>query len=317
MTNTSSDSNPAIELSIVIPCYNSEKSIDELVSRIVKTVNSMDLVFEIICINDNSKDATLSTLKKMTVSNLVLIDLMNNVGQFRALIAGMEHAKGNYLLTIDDDLQHAPEDIPLLYHKLKENPNLDVIIGATKQAQKSASRKVLSSLSDTFNGIALDKKKGIVMSSFRCMNKALVNAILNHQTIFPMMGPMVLKSTNRIENLEVEHYPRAYGKSNYGLIKLLQVSLNHVFNFSSLPLKMVSLLGVFLFCIGLCGLVCCYIQVALTNGSIFSSPVLFALLLWCTGLILLSIGIIGEYLYRILQEVNKTPRYAIREIVRR
>jgi glycosyltransferase involved in cell wall biosynthesis len=240
---------------------------------------------------------------------------MNNVGQFRALIAGMEHANGNYILTIDDDLQHAPEDIPLLYHKLKENPNLDVVIGATKQAQKSTSRKVLSSLADSFNGIGLEKKKGIVMSSFRCMNKALVNAILNHQTIFPVMGPMILKCTNRIENVEVSHFPRAYGKSNYNFIKLFRVSLNHVFNFSSLPLKLISLLGIFLFTIGSIGLICCFLQVALTSRTIFSNPVLFALLLWCTGLILLSIGIIGEYLYRILQEVNKTPRYAIREVI--
>ena len=304
------------ELSIVIPCYNSEKSLLELNNKLVTTLSSMNISYEIIYINDCSRDDTISILKKITSDNshVKVIDLMFNIGQFRTLYCALELANGEYILTMDDDLQHPPEEIPKLYNHIKKNNNLDAVFGAYKIKEHSYFRNLGTSLIKYINEKIYTKPKNLTMSSFRIMTKKLVKTILNHKTISPVLGAIILKSTKRIENVEVEHHQRQYGKSNYNFLKLIKTTLDNVLNFSSLPLQIISLIGIGVSFISFLFSIFYLLLYFFTGGGVPGWTSIMVLMNFYAGLILISLGLIGEYLIRILMEVNGSPKYTIREI---
>lgn len=311
------DINP--EISVVVPCYNSEKSLVELTQRIKQTINKLNIPFEIIYVNDCSRDRTLSVLEELTTQyeEVTAIDLMFNVGQYKALMCGLEQSKGNYVITMDDDLQHPPEEIVRLYYFLKSKPELDAVFGKPEIKQHSTFRNLGSYVIRKINDKVFEKPKHLYMSAFRCLRRKLVETIIDHKTVFPVMGPLILKATKRIENIDVKHNARKYGKSNYNLYKLVKTTFDNIINFSSFPLKYISILGILTS--GISFLIVLYYYIRYLLGYIqlpgWTSTIL--LINIYGGLILLSIGIIGEYLIRILQEVNNYPRFKIRQVYKK
>jgi len=305
-----------IEISVVIPCYNSEKSLIELNDRLHKSLLLLEKKYEIIYINDQSKDKTLFELEQIskTSENVKVIDLMFNVGQFRALYCGFEMAKGKYIITIDDDLQHPPEEINKLYFAIKENEEIDAIFGKYKEKNHSIFRNIGSRIIKIVNEKIYNKPKNLTMSSFRIMKKELIETILSHRTISPVLGAIILKSTNKIINVEVSHDKRKYGNSNYTTMKLLKTTLDNVLNFSSLPLQAVSAIGLFVSILSFCFSMFYLIRYFYADTGVPGWTSLMVLLNFYAGLILVSLGFIGEYLIRILMEINGTPKYKIRKI---
>lgn len=306
-------------ISVVVPCYNSGKSVIELVDRILALQYLNNFEVEIILVNDCSLDDTLDKLKVLSEKHVEIsvIDLMFNVGQFRALMCGLENSKGDLIITMDDDLQHPPEEIPKLIKALREDEDIDAIFAQPYKKQHSLFRNFGSLIVRIINGFIFKKPKHLTMSSFRILNRAVVNTITAHNTMFPIMGPIILKSTSRIKNIKVQHYPRKLGKSNYNLFSLIKMAFDHIINFSSLPLKMISVIGISSFIISL--VLSLYFLIKYLIGGIgvagWTSNVLFINIYG--GLILFSVGIIGEYLIRILFEVNRFPRYYIRKIYKK
>ena len=305
-----------IELSIVIPCYNSEKSIFELNKRLNESLNILGVTYEIIYINDCSKDSTLIKLKDLTINNknIKVIDLMFNVGQFRALYCGLSNIEGKFVVTMDDDLQHRPEDIEKLYYKIKDNDDIDAIFGKIKEKKHSFSRNIGSFIIKRINENIFNKPKNIYMSAFRILRNELVETIVSHKTLFPIFGPLILKSTNRIINIDIEHNSRKYGKSNYSFFMLIKTTLDNIINFSSLPLKYISILGIFVSFISFLLAFVYTIRYFIFDSSVSGWTTLVVLINIYGGLILLSIGIVGEYMVRILTEVQGYPQYRIRKI---
>ena len=308
-----------IEISVIIPCYNSEKFLKELNNRLLTVLKSINVTYEIIYVNDCSKDDTLNVLKEIVSLNekIVAINLMFNVGQFRALMCGLENSRGKYIITMDDDLQHPPEEIVKMYFYSKSNNHIDAVFGKPMVKQHAWFRKVGSYFIRKVNEYIFNKPRHLVMSSFRCFTRDLVDTIISHKTMFPVMGPIILKSTNRIENIEVRHDQRKYGKSNYNFLKLIKTTMDNVINFSSLPLKCISIIGVTASIISI--IIMFYFLVKYFLGYIklpgWTSIIL--MVNFYSGLLLISTGIIGEYLIRILQEVNGYPKYRIRNIYRK
>lgn len=303
-----------MDISIVIPCYNSEKSLPELIERINKIL-SIDYSFEIICVNDCSKDKTMETLTVLSeqYTQLKVIDLVYNVGQFRSLMCGLEYASGDIVITIDDDLQHRPEDILLLVNHLKNNENLDVVIGAYKEKKHSFYRNFGTFIIRIINEKIFNKPKNLKTSSFRAINAIVVKAIIAHTTKFPVVGPIILSVTNKIENIEIEHCERKYGRSGYRFSRLLSLTFDNILNFSSLPLKYISIFGVFIALISLFISLFFVLKYLFVGISVPGWTSLIIFINFYSGLILLSIGVIGEYLIRILKESNGSPRYSIRK----
>jgi glycosyltransferase involved in cell wall biosynthesis len=305
-----------IELSIIIPCYNSSKALKELAFRLNEVLTKLNITTEVFFINDCSTDNTVTEAKEIIkkYNNFILIDLMFHVGQFRSLYCGLEHAKGNYIVTMDDDLQHRPEDIEKLYNTIKNNKKLDAIFASYFEKKHSVFRNLGTSLIKFINEKIYNKPKNLKMSAFRIMRRNLLETIINHKTISPVLGAIILKSTNKIINIEVEHDERKYGKSNYNLIKLIKTTFDNVLNFSSLPLQVISIIGFVISMISFTVSIVIIIKYILSGIGVPGWTSMMVLLNFYAGLILLSLGLIGEYLIRILMEVNGTPKYKIRKI---
>ena len=308
-----------VELSIVIPCYNSSKSIEELAEKLNLVLIDMGVAYEVIFINDCSKDNSFTVIKKVVnkYSNMLLIDLMFNVGQFRALYCGLEASSGKFVVTLDDDLQHNPSDITKLYQTIKEDDDLDAVFGKPAVKEHGIVRNIGSLFIKKVNEQIFRKPKNLTMSAFRILRKELVETILAHNTMYPVFGPMVLKSTNRIINVDIEHSPRKYGKSNYSTLLLLKTTFDNIINFSSAPLQFISLFGIMASFTGLILAFIYALRYFMFDSIVSGWTTLVVLLNIYGGLILLSIGVIGEYLNRILVEVQGSPKYVIREIYKK
>lgn len=307
-----------VEISVIVPCYNCEKSIEELNDRLINTINDLAVTYEIIYINDCSKDDSLNVLKQIAKNNtgVMVIDLMFNVGQFRALMCGFEHSCGEYVITMDDDLQHPPEEIGKLYHHLKCNPEIDVVIGKYIKKEHSFIRNLGSNFFSKISEKIMNKPKDINLSAFRCLNRKLVNTLIAHKTIFPVMGPLIIKSTDKIANVSVSHDTRKYGQSNYSFIKLVRTTLDHILNVSSLPLRVTSLFGVSAAFLSFIVAFFYFLKYLIYSISVPGWTSIILMINFYSGLLLLAVGVIGEYLIRILFEVKGYPRYRKRNIYR-
>jgi polyisoprenyl-phosphate glycosyltransferase len=313
-----SGSNNLIELSVVIPCYNTGKALHELNERLKRTLEGLVTTYEIVYVNDSSKDNTSNLLKEIAGQDkhITAIDLMFNVGQFRALICGLEHSNGKYLITMDDDLQHPPEEIPKLYNEHKNHPEYDAVIGTYKQKRHSAFRNIGSNCMRIILGSVFNKPKDFQTTSFRCLTRVLVDTVVEHKTMFPSIGMLIFRSTSRVTGVEVEHHPRKHGSSNYSVFKLIKTFFSNTFSYTTVPLKFISALGIIISMVGFILAAYYLLKYFIYPTTIPGWTTLIILLNIYSGFMLLAIGIIGEYLIKTLQEVNKYPRYCIRAVYR-
>jgi len=311
--------NEAIELSIVIPCFNSSKALPDLNERLNKVLFNLQVKYEIIYVNDASLDDTKEIMKKLALNNdsIVAIDLMANVGQIRALICGLEYTRGNYVVTMDDDLQHPPEEIGKLYRELKSNSELDAVIGVYMKKEHSRIRNLGSYSAQKLRALLMNRNYALQTTSFRCMTRALTKTIIENKAAFPAINLIIFQSTDNIKNIEVVHHQRKHGKSNYSYFDLVKIFITHLFNSTNIPLRIIRYSGLIIFAVGI--VLFLYYLTGQFMGSLLLSEgrALIILVNVYTGLLLLSIGIVGEYFFKVLQEVNRPPRFTVREIYRK
>jgi glycosyltransferase involved in cell wall biosynthesis len=306
-----------MEYSIVIPTYQGGLTLEELLERLTRVMRGLSKSFEILLVDDCSPDNTWELIKGLAPAypELRALRLMNNVGQFAAILCAFEHVRGGFIITMDDDLQHPPEEIPKLIQGMAEHPEVDGVIGAFQIKEQSFWRRLGSSMVRFINRYVSNKPRDLQTTNFRLLRRCLVEAVAAHHTRNPVLGPLILRNTRALINVPVAHHPRSAGQSGYSLFKLIRLTMDHVLNYSTLPLKLVSVIGVcsflFSFFLGLY-----YLGLYLITGStveVKGWTTLVLLITFFGGLILLSLGFIGEYLIRIIREVNHSPRYVIRE----
>lgn len=309
------NANDYIEISVLIPCYNSAESVDELTERLVHSMESLAIPYEIIFINDCSSDNTLQKLCELAEkhSMVSVIDLMYNVGQFRALMCGFEQTRGQYVITMDDDLQHPPEEIEKLYTHIKSRDDLDGVIGKYDSIKYSLYRNLGRKLVNKIDKWVFGKSSDLESTSFRCLKRDLVEALIQNRTRVPILGALIKKSSHRLENIMVHHNPRQHGKSNYGLNQLIRNTYDYIFNFSSIPLKFISIIGGLMASISAILTIFYLFRYFMGGIGVAGWTTVVLLLNLYSGLLLLSISIVGEYLIRILNEVNHQPRFHIRK----
>ena len=302
--------------SIVVPCYISGEWLDEFVQRIEKALSSTNGGYELILVNDASPDSvTWPAIKKNAEQHAWVhgIDLQFNVGQFRALMSGLEAAKGEFVVTMDDDLQHPPEEIPKLIAAIQDKPDVDAVIGCYRTKQHSLYRNLGRRLVNSLFRWLYGQPRGVGSTSFRIMRRGLVDAVIAHRTVKPVPGALILQSTRRIMNIPVDHESRTRGKSGYRLSRLVGHTLDNIFNSSTAPLRAISLLGTVValgaFLLGIGYFV--RWRLGMIGQPGFTTIVL--LTSFFGGLILCAIGIVGEYVARVVAEVTGTPRYIVRE----
>jgi len=308
-------------ISIVIPTYNSSGFIEETISAIEQYVAGSEHDFEVVIADDGSLDGTYETLREIAEKsflNMTIVQLFTNRGQFHALMAALAHTSGGYAVTFDDDLEYHPDQIDCLLEKFNREPGeWDVVIGAPESRRRGMWREMGSWAANRLNSIIFNKPSQLKAGCFRMMTDAFVKRLIEHQTANPLMGPLIYKTTRRISNVSVEHQKglRASNYTRRGLIKTLFKNLQV---FSEIPLRYVANTGIAISLLSLLAAFAFVIQ----YFTGFPWPIrepgwtsLITALCFFSGLILASIGFLGQYVYRILEEVNKTPNYQIRDIV--
>ncbi|MCX6250113.1 MAG: glycosyltransferase family 2 protein [Bacteroidetes bacterium] len=302
------------DYSIVVPVYNSCESLEELFHRIEHTMNGLEKSFEVIFVDDDSTDASWSKLKsiqKANPDNVTAIRLARNFGQHNATICGIAQASGTYIITLDDDLQNPPEEIAKLVSAM-ENSDADLVYGIYGRKQHSMVRNLSSAaLKVSSRHLLQTKGKG---SSFRLMKSSIGKCLLNHQLNFIFIDELFNWYTNHIEFVIVEHHKRPYQKSTYSSHLLFSMFSNLVIYYTAIPLKMMVYSGfISAFLSFIIGMV--FIYHKLVHNVPLGFTALIVAILFSTSIILLSLGIIGEYLSRIYSVQNRKPPYSIKTLL--
>lgn len=304
------------EYSVVVPVFNSEKTLDELCTRIETTFKKINQSFEIILVNDCSRDGSWNTIRQLKQKfgeQITAIHLRGNFGQHKALLCGFQFAKGEYIITIDDDLQFLPEDIELLISKA-HSTSADLVYGTYQsERQHSPVRKWGSN----FIGFIFEKFGNTVGqgSSFKIIHHSVIDKIKDYNHSFTFVDEILSWHTTKIEWQEVRHAARREGASGYSLTKLVFLSFNLIFAYTTIPLRFMTWFGLTSFWICLV-FVIYFIYMKIAWGASLGFTALIVSIFMSTGLILFSLGIIGEYLNRLFALQHKKPPYLIQEILK-
>jgi undecaprenyl-phosphate 4-deoxy-4-formamido-L-arabinose transferase len=303
-----------VELSVVIPVYYSEATLSELAERLLRVLDATGLVYEVIFVDDGSKDGSwpvVTELQARHPDRIVAIELMRNFGQHNALMCGFRHARGEYIVTMDDDLQNPPEEIPKLVAAIRGG-NLDVVYGAIEKKAHSAFRNTGSWVVNAFYGMVFDTP--VSVTSFRIVRREVIEKITSYHPNFIYIDGLLAWNTDRIGEVAVEHHARA-GPSGYSLGKLVLLAINLSTNFSLLPLQVASALGLV---IAACGMAAGAYYLALTLLAQITVPgyaSTIVAVLFLGGVQLIALGIIGEYVGRLHMNVGRKPQYSVRSVL--
>lgn len=302
--------------SIVVPVYNSEPTLEELYERVRKVFEeTIKQDFELILVDDSSRDQSFKKMEELREKDkrVKIIQMAKNFGQHPALLCGFECAKGDFIITMDDDLQHPPEEISKMVQVMEQRDDVDVIIASYEGRKHNFIRKLGTKLSVYATSKMLKKNKDLEITSFRLIRRFIVEAILGMNIRLPQIGNLLVQTSNRIINVPVRHDARKHGKSNYTFRELLKELMYDITTHSAFPLIVVRNIGIISFIISiLLGsyYLFCYFAFGI---SVEGWTTLVLILLAYSGLILLSIGIIGAYLLNIIEETRKMPNYTIRK----
>src|SRR5438045_3699911 len=285
---------PRFALSVVIPVYNGASSIAELVGALEQL--QIPGGHEIVLVNDSSRDNSLAVCRGLVEQARVpitLLDLSRNYGEHNAVMAGLRHAGGAHVITMDDDLQNPPEEVGRLLSHAQQSGH-EVIYTYYDEKQHAIWRNLGSRFTNWVAGFVLDKPKGFYLSSFRCMSAFVVREITRYEGPFPYVDGLILQVTHDIDRLMVRHLPRAAGRSNYTLRRLMRLWASMFVNFSVMPLRCSTITGFVLSGMGaLAGAM--GIAEALTSFPQACWSSLMASVLLLSGVQLVLLGIVGEY----------------------
>ncbi len=304
--------------SIVVPVYNSQDSLEKLVNRLDSVFVKLNTTWQLILVNDCSKDKSWDVIQSIQSKHpqIIAINLLNNFGQPNAIMCGLNHANGKYIITMDDDLQHPPEEIPKLYHYLLKH-NLSVVYGQY-QSNKDRKRGLLRDIASLTVHKLISKitGSGYAVTSYRIMDQQVVQNLCKSSQYYVMIDVLIKDTVSPmyIGTCPVEHHERTIGKSNYSYKKLAMYALNMIFTFTTWPLRLATILGLIFSAISFAAALfyVVYYLIAGINVSGWTSLMLSVTFL--SGVILFVLGIIGEYLGRIFLNVSNKPQYIIKEI---
>ena len=304
---------PHPEISIVIPVYNEQENLPALLPRLLPVLDGLRRPYEVIFVDDGSRDGSLATLKGFVEahpSSVRVLELSRNFGQHPAILAAFQRARGDVVVTLDADLQNPPEEIPKLLARIGEG--YDVVGGIRRERRDSWFRRAASRLVNRVTGLIT----GMHLSDYGCMLRAYardvvneINACEENATFIPALAQSF---SRRPTEVEVAHAERSAGTSKYSLYRLLRLNFDLMTGFSVVPLQIFTLFGFVVAAGGVAFGVFLGIRRLVVGAEVEGVFTLFAILFTVIGVLLAGLGIVGEYIGRIYHEVRRRPRFSVR-----
>lgn len=305
------------KVSFVIPCYCSERTIGDVYQEICAAMADIGMDYEIILVNDSSPDHTFSVISQLakTDARVTAINLARNFGQHAALMAGFHYVSGDVIVCLDDDGQTPACEVGKLLSKTEEG--YDVVYASYENKQHSGFRNFGSKVNGLMTEVMLGKPKELYVSSYFAAKRFVIDEVLKYEGAYPYVIGLVLRSTRNICNVPVEHRRREVGASGYTLKKLLNLWVNGFTSFSVKPLRVAGYLGISVAAIGILYAILICVRFFLFHAAPSGWSSIAVILLVLGGLILVELGLIGEYIGRVYLCLNATPQYIIKEICRK
>lgn len=300
-------------LSFVVPVYNSGQILPKFVARFQPVMQVLGRPHELILVNDGSKDDSWEVIQRLARENPWIrgLQLMRNYGQHNALLAGIRAARFATVVTMDDDLQHPPEELPKLLAAF--TPGIDVLYGTPHQLQHGLLRDVSSAVTKMVLQKAMGSKTARLVSAWRVFRTDVRTGFARYDSPFVNIDVLLTWSSNRFASVNVRHEPREAGNSNYGVAKLIRHTLNMMTGFSVLPLQLASVVGFAFTLFGMAVLVYVVGRYLVSGSTVAGFPFLASIIAIFSGAQLFALGIIGEYLARIHFRTMSQPAYTVAE----
>lgn len=303
-------------LSIVVPVYRGAATIGTLVAALEKL--SPEGGLEVVLVNDGSPDNSgevCRALVKSAAVPLVYVEHSRNFGEHNAVMTGLRHATGRYVITMDDDLQNPPEEVLKLYDHARLGA-WDVVYTRYAHKQHAAWRNLGSRFANKVADWLLDKPQGLYLSSFRCMSELVVRSVTRYRGPYPYVDGLIMQMTQRIDSIEVRHLPRANGRSNYTLKRLVRLWLNLATSFSLAPLRIGIIAGAIMAALGTIGAVATILEALFRHDTPSGWASTMTVILLLAGVQFTMLGVMGEYIGRTFLSANGKPQGTVRLVER-
>ncbi|UYN96252.1 MAG: glycosyltransferase family 2 protein [Enhydrobacter sp.] len=305
-------------LSIVVPVYNGAATVGELVGAL--RALELEGGLEIVLVVDGSPDNSLDVCKRLAAepgAPVIVLSLSRNYGEHNAVMAGLARARGNYTISMDDDLQNPPDEVKRLFEYARDG-GYDVVYTYYDEKKHAAWRNLGSRFTNWCADHLIDKPKGLYLSSFRCVSAFVREHIVaSYEGPYPYVDGLIFQVTQNVGRLQVAHLPRAEGRSNYTLARLFRLWLSMFLNFSVIPLRFATLFGIAFGALGALAAIIVIVEAISSNKPPQGWASLMVAVLVLAGVQLIVVGLIGEYLGRMFLAVNRKPQYLVREVYRR
>lgn len=304
------------KLPFVIPCYGSETTIEIVVNEIRETLKQRpEYDYEIILVNDCSPDRVWPRIRALALadSHITGIDLAKNFGQHAALMAGYRHCTGDLIISLDDDGQTPACELFTLVDKMKEG--WDVVYASYAHKMHSGFRNFGTWMNERMTESLIGKPKGLRVTSYFIMRRFIADEILRYENAYPYIEGLIFRATRNIANVPVTHHERMVGESGYTFSKLLALWFNGFTAFSVKPLRIATFCGSACACIGFLYGIYVVIRKLVDSSIEMGWSSIIASIFFLGGLILIMLGMIGEYIGRIYISINNAPQYTIRQVV--
>lgn len=303
------------KLSVVIPCYNSEKNIESVLNRDMQIFNDAGIHnYEFILVNDCSRDDTWNVLKQIAdrYDNVMSVNLAKNCGQHGAIMAGFHYVTGDYIVVSDDDGQTQMEMVTILLKKIREGYDV-VSTEWVNRGKRSFIRRMGTRLTHKLNNILMDNPENLDISIFFMARRFVIEEMKKYRNAYPYINGLILRTTHNIAVVEVDQLPRKSGTSGYSFKKLVSLWLNGFTAFSIIPLRIASFAGVISAFAGFAYGIYIIIRKLLSDNVALGWSSTNAIILFMFGITLCVLGMIGEYLGRIYMCINSSPQYIVKE----
>jgi len=313
MSSSTLNKHPNCEISVVVPVYNSEQILETLCSQLKKVLKGRK--YQILLVNDASTDFSWTKIKAVgaTDTNIEGILLRKNVGQDRAIMAGLNYARGDFVIIMDDDLQHSPADIEKLLSKISEG--FDVCYATYTQKRQKLYKNIGSLIANKIANRVLGKPPEIYMSPFKILRKEVVREIIGYTGPFVYIDGLIYQITGNVTEISIEHHDRYHGTSMHTIWKQLPTFLTLCANYSMLPLRILEFIGLLFSFFCILAVTCIAAYSLFCSAKIDFSTLLLLINLIVLGVALFAIVFLAEYIGRILLTFNQPPQFVVKAVV--